>query len=132
LNAYFSKARVASRQDLIHRKVDSLCHRIAEFAGTRRPLDIGAVFSAFQRDVSTDYVLGKNYDNLKEDDFGVTMTHFMQGGGRMWCLTKHLRWYGPLMHAAPRDFLIKNADANTASFMLYSNVSPPFIMHCNP
>ncbi|RYP24023.1 hypothetical protein DL765_000751 [Monosporascus sp. GIB2] len=47
LNAFFSKARVASRLDLVQRKVDRLCERIAEFAGTGRALGMGVAISAF-------------------------------------------------------------------------------------
>ncbi|KAK0712207.1 cytochrome P450 [Apiosordaria backusii] len=120
LNAYFSRASVDRRSDLISLKVQKLCGRIAEFAGTGKVIDLGAAISAFQRDVSTDFVLGKNYNNLDQPDFGVGMTLFMQGGGSMWRLTKHIRWYGPAMLSIPKDFLIKNADPDTANFMRYA------------
>ncbi|KAK4172409.1 putative cytochrome P450 E-class, group I [Triangularia setosa] len=123
LNAYFSKASVLRRQGLIDRKVEKFCGRIAEFAATGKPIDLGAAISAFQRDVSTDFVLGKNYNNLDQPDFGVGMTLFMQGGGTMWRLTKHIRWYGPAMLSIPKDFLIKNADPDTANFMRYAKDS---------
>ncbi|KAK4465019.1 putative cytochrome P450 E-class, group I [Cladorrhinum samala] len=123
LNAYFSKANVLRRQDLVNRKLDKLCGRIAEYAGTGRPIDLGAAISAFQRDVSTDFVLGKDYNNLDQPDFGVGMTLIMQGGGTMWRLTKHIRWYGPAMLSIPKDFLIKNADPDTANFMRYAKDS---------
>ncbi|KAM7208561.1 putative cytochrome P450 E-class, group I [Naviculisporaceae sp. PSN 640] len=123
LNAYFSKASVVRRQDLIDRKIEKLCARIAEFAGTRKPIDLGAAISAFQRDVSTDFVLGKDYNNLDQPDFGVGMTLTMQGGGTVWRLTKHIRWYGPALHSIPKDFLIKNADPDTASYLRYAKDS---------
>lgn len=123
LNAYFSKARIADRQTLIQTKVGRLCERIAQFADTGKAIDLGAATSAFQRDISTKVVLNKDYGDLEKDDFGVGMTLFMQGGGKMWRLTKHIRWYGPAMLSIPKDFLIKNADANTANFMRYAKVS---------
>lgn len=126
LNAFFSKASVVRRQDLIHRKIEKLCGRVAEFAGTGKPLDLGAAISAFQRDVSIDFVLGKDYNNLDEPDFGIGMTLTMHGGGAMWRLRKHIRWYGPAMLSIPKDFLIKHADPDTANFMRYAKVS--FIM----
>ncbi|KAI5864017.1 hypothetical protein GGS23DRAFT_595669 [Durotheca rogersii] len=94
LNAYFSKARIASRRDLFRRKAGKLCERITEFAGT------------------------------EQDDFGVGMTLFSLGGGKMWRLSKHIRWYGPAMLAIPKDFLIENADEATANFMRYAKASP--------
>ncbi|KAK3329992.1 cytochrome P450 [Apodospora peruviana] len=120
LNAYFSKATVARRQDLIRAKVDKLCQRLAAVAGTGRVVDVGAAMSAFSGDVSTEYVLGKSADNLSRDDFGSSITHFMQGGGKMWRWTKHMRWYGPLMLSIPKDFLIKNGDEKTATFMRWA------------
>ncbi|KAK4209717.1 putative cytochrome P450 E-class, group I [Rhypophila decipiens] len=123
LNAYFSKANIFRHKDLIVAKVDKLCSRIAEFSGTGRIIDLGAAISAFQRDVSTEFVLGKDYKNLDQDDFGVGMTLVFHGGGAMWRLTKHIRWYGPAMLAIPKDFLIKNAGPNTANFMRYAQDS---------
>ncbi|KJZ71258.1 hypothetical protein HIM_09331 [Hirsutella minnesotensis 3608] len=124
LNAYFSKARVASRQAIVRSKVDKLESRIADdFADIGRRVDVGAFISAFIRDVSTDFVLGKDYRSLDQDDFGVGMTHFVQGGGKMWRLTKHFPWYGPAMLSIPKDFLIKNADADTANYIRYAKAS---------
>lgn len=93
-----------------------------EFADSKRCIDIGAAISAFQRDVSTDFVLGKDYRSLDQEDFGIGMTHVMQAGGQMWRLTKHIRLYGPAMLSIPKNFLIKHADRDTASFMRYVKV----------
>ncbi|KAK0624877.1 hypothetical protein B0T17DRAFT_507916 [Bombardia bombarda] len=110
LNAYFSKTAVARRQGLVCDKVDKLCQRLAAaVAGTGRVIDIGAALSALSSDVSTDYALGKSADNLLRDDFGSGITHFMQGNGEVWRLTKHIRWYGPAMLSIPKDFLINNS-----------------------
>ncbi|KAK4222656.1 putative cytochrome P450 E-class, group I [Podospora fimiseda] len=95
LNSYFSKASVLRRRELIDRKIEKLCSRISEFASTKKPIDLGAGISAFQRD----------------------------GGGTMWRLTKHIRWYGPAMLSIPKDFLIKNADPDTANYMRYAKDS---------
>lgn len=92
-------------------------------ADTGRSIDIGAAISAFQRDASTDFVLGKDYGSLEEEDFGIGMTLVSQGGGKMWRLTKHIRWYGPMLLAIPKDFVIKYADPLTANFMRYVKVS---------
>jgi hypothetical protein len=114
---------VVRRQDLIRRQIERLCERVAEFAATGQAMDLGAAISAFQRDVSTEFILGKSYDSLNQPDFGVGMTRVMHGGGTIWRLTKHIRWYGPAMLSIPRDFLIKNADRDTANFMRYAKAS---------
>ncbi|KJZ71985.1 hypothetical protein HIM_08665 [Hirsutella minnesotensis 3608] len=109
---------------MVRSKVAKLKTRIAnDYADKGRVIDVGAAISAFVRDVSTDFVLGKDYGNLDQDDFGVGMTLFMQGGGKMWRLTKHFPWYGPLMLSIPKDFLIKNADPDTANYMRYAKAS---------
>lgn len=122
LNSYFSKTRVASHQSLIDTKVAKLCGRITTFGETERILDLGAAISALQRDVTTDFVLGKDYRSLDADDFRVGMTHVMQGGGEMWRLSKHIPWYGKLMHSIPKDFAIKHADSDTSNFLQYVKV----------
>ncbi|KAK7404080.1 hypothetical protein QQX98_010138 [Neonectria punicea] len=119
LNPYFSKAKVASRQGMIRKKLVRLCERISEFAETGRVLDIGAAISAFQRDVLTDYVLGKSYDDLEKEDFNTGMMIVAQAGGKVWRLTKHFPWYGPTLLSIPKDFLIKHGDELTANFMRY-------------
>lgn len=107
---------------MIIRKLEKLCGRIGEFAKAGRVIDLGAAISAFQRDVSTEYVLGKDYNSLDQPDFSVGMTRIMHGGGRMWHLTKHIRWYGPAMLSIPKEFLIKSADPDTSNFMRYARV----------
>ncbi|KAK4683262.1 hypothetical protein QC764_123520 [Podospora pseudoanserina] len=123
LNAYFSKSRVVRHQNMIIRKLEKLCGRIGEFAKAGRVIDLGAAISAFQRDASTEYVLGKDYNSLDQPDFSVGMTRIMHGGGRMWHLTKHIRWYGPAMLSIPKEFLIKSADPDTSNFMRYARDS---------
>ena len=119
LNSFYSRAEVASRQEIIQTTVDKLCSRVAESASTNKTIDIGAALSAFTRDVSLQYTIGTNYRNLDKDDFDYGMTVMQQGGGVVWRLTKHIPWYGPLMMSIPKSFLIKHADANTATFMQY-------------
>lgn len=122
LNPYFSKVHVASQQDLINAKLDKLCERLGEFASSGETVDLGAAISALQRDVVTDFVLNADYHYLDEKDFAAGMTFVTQGGGEMWRTTKHLPWYGPLMLALPRSFLIKYGDANTSTFMQFVQV----------
>ncbi|KAK7428184.1 hypothetical protein QQZ08_005250 [Neonectria magnoliae] len=123
LNPCFSKATVASRQGMIRKKLVRLCERISEFAETGRVLDIGAAISAFQRDVLTNYVLGKSYDDLEKEDFNAGMMIVAQAGGKVWRLTKHFPWYGPTLLSIPKDFLIKHGDELTANFMRYGKAS---------
>ncbi|KAK0625349.1 cytochrome P450 [Bombardia bombarda] len=137
LSPFFSRAGVAAArtQGMVRAKVERLCERVGGFAagggtateeeknGEKIVLDLDAAISAFQRDVSTGFVLGKSYDDLEKEDFAVGMAHFSQGLGRMWRMTKHLRWYGPLMLSIPRDWLIQYADERAAQFMRYTKSS---------
>ncbi|KUI65210.1 Trichodiene oxygenase [Cytospora mali] len=63
LNLFFSKVNVASRQRMIQ--------------GLASKLSI----SAFTRDVATEFVLGKNYHNLDNENFGADMTNVLQSSG---------------------------------------------------
>ena len=53
LSPLFSKAKVASRQDLIRRNVDKLCERVSQTSEVII-VNLGAATSAFARDVATD------------------------------------------------------------------------------
>lgn len=76
LNAFFSKASVASRQDVIQRFANKLCDRIAQFEGST--VNVTAAISAFTRDVAMQFVLSKDYQNLDDKDFGVEMTNVLR------------------------------------------------------
>jgi hypothetical protein len=103
--------------------LNKLCDRITGFQGTGRSLDLGAAISAFQRDVSTDFILGTSHNTLEQEDFGMGMTLFMQEGGRIWRINKHIPWYSPLMLAIPRNFLIKySGDKELANWLRYVTV----------
>lgn len=126
LNAYFSKARVATYQHMVRTKASRLCERLAEFAKEGRNVDFGAAVSAYTRDVSVAFVLGKSYNGLEEKDFNVDTTNAIQAAGEMWRTTKHIPFFAPLMHSIPKDFLIKHADPETASVMRFVKVNKPW------
>lgn len=122
LNHFFSKAKVANRQDLIQRNVDKLCKRLSQVPdGTT--VNLGAAISALSRDVSTEFIINKSYDSLGQEDFNVGMTNVFQGAGYIWRTTKHVRWFGPALRSIPTNWLMKVADEGTKSLFRYQEVS---------
>ncbi|ROW10899.1 hypothetical protein VPNG_05365 [Cytospora leucostoma] len=116
--SFFSKAKVAARQELIRRNVDKLCGRISELAsGTI--FNLGAATSAYTRDTANEFIVWKQYNELDEREFGVTLSHASQGGGIMWRTTKHIRWFGPTLRSIPIDWVMKLADDGTKAFLRY-------------
>ncbi|KAF7336640.1 Cytochrome P450 [Mycena venus] len=127
LNPFFSKAKVSSRQVLILQNVDRLCGRISDFAVSKTALSLGAAISAFTRDVATEFILGKSYNSLGQEDFNAAMTTVFQNSGHIWRITKHVRWFGPTMMSIPRAFIIKTADEGTRGFFRYLNTLEIFL-----
>ncbi|KAK6081697.1 cytochrome P450 [Seiridium cupressi] len=125
LNSYFAKAKVAKRQDLIKRNVIKLCGRLSEFATTAasdkttKTVNLGAATSAFARDTASEFIVGKNYNNLDEDDFNARITVVFQGSGQLWRITKHVRWFSPTLMAIPKDWVIKTADKATSNLFRF-------------
>ncbi|KAH8897331.1 cytochrome P450 [Thozetella sp. PMI_491] len=119
LNPYFSKAKVAARQDVVNRNVDKLCARMAAVAGKGDAIDLGAATSAFSRDIAIEYIIHKQHNSLDKEDFNVLMTTVFQDSGHMWRVTKHVRWFGPAIISMPIDWAIKNADEGTKAFLTY-------------
>ncbi|KAK5992086.1 N-acetyltryptophan 6-hydroxylase ivoC [Cladobotryum mycophilum] len=119
LNSFFSKANVANKQDIIQRLSSKLCDRISEFSDTKTTINLGTAISAFTRDVATEFILGKSYDNLDMTDFNAGMTGVLQSSGAIWRLTKHVRWFGPLMKSLPLAFVEKMADDGTKAFFTF-------------
>ncbi|KAI0538368.1 trichodiene oxygenase [Xylaria digitata] len=116
LNAFFSKAKVASRQDMIQMYADKLCGRISQYIGTT--FDLGAASLAFTQDVANDFIMSRSYGSLDREDLDVSMLVFLQGVGKVWRLNKYLRWYGHLLKALPLGLLSKVASDPIRVFFL--------------
>ncbi|KAI1411477.1 cytochrome P450 [Hypoxylon sp. FL1857] len=114
---FFSKQNVVARQDLLRRNVDKLCRRISNFAGST--FNLGAAISAFARDNANEFILGKAYNELDLEDFGIGLSIASQGAGVFWRTTKHVRWFGPALKAMPIEWAMKGADEGTKSFLRY-------------
>jgi hypothetical protein len=107
LRAFFSKAKVTAQQDLIQRNLKKLCDRITEFKVSKTVVNLGTAIGAFARDVSTEYVIDRNYHSLNLEDFDASMTLVLQGSGRILRVTKHITWFVPTMKATPLDWIMK-------------------------
>lgn len=101
--------------------MNKLCQRISKLAGTH--FNLGAAISAFTRDVANDFIVGKTYNELDLEDFGIGLSIASQGAGVFWRTTKHIRWFGPAMRAIPIGWAMKVADEGTKSFLRYLQVS---------
>lgn len=114
---FFSKPNVLARQDMLQRYVDKLCSRISDHRGST--FNLGAAISAFVRDVTNEYILGKTYNDLELDDFGVAISIASHGGGTFWRATKHIRWFGPLVKAIPVGVTMRLAGGGTKAFLRF-------------
>ncbi|THV52632.1 hypothetical protein BGAL_0073g00060 [Botrytis galanthina] len=101
---------LANKQDLIRQNVQKLCDRIPQFTGTRQIANLGAATSAFTRDVSTEFILGKSYNSHYKEGFDIGMTNVFPGSGHIWRITKYITWLGPTMKSIPVKWVIKVAD----------------------
>ncbi|KAK4233754.1 hypothetical protein C8A03DRAFT_47769 [Achaetomium macrosporum] len=113
----FSKAKIAARQDVIHKNVDRLCRRISNFAGMT--FNLGAAMSAFTRDIANEFIIGKEYNELDQEDFNVALSITSTGAGAFWRTTKFIRWFGPALRSIPAEWAMKTADEGTKSFLRY-------------
>lgn len=126
LNPFFAKTKVTTRGvEVIRHNLDKLYSRLSAFAATkpRELVMVGAALSAFSRDVSTEFALNRNYGSLDHDDFNVSMTNVFQDSGYVWRMTKHVRFFGPMMLSIPKEWLVKIADPGTKGFFRYLLVS---------
>ncbi|EGD95987.1 hypothetical protein TESG_03448 [Trichophyton tonsurans CBS 112818] len=115
--SFFSKANIIARQDLLQKNIKKLSPRIASLEGTT--FNLGAAVSAFARDNANELIVGKDYNELSLEDFGIELSLASQGAGVFWRTTKHLRWFGPSMRAMPNEWAKKMADEHTQSFLRY-------------
>ena len=129
LNPFFSKANVASRQDVIFSKVEKLAARIAGFAGSGSEFNLGAAISALAVDVVAEYILGQSYDVLDREDFGKRLMTIIQGSGSLWRLTKHVRFFGPVMKGIPLPLLNVVGSADVTAFVAFLMVGASLVIH---
>lgn len=118
---FFSKQNVASRQHVLRRNIKKLCQRIHKLTGST--FNLGAPVSAFTRDSASEFIVGRQYNELDLDDFGIGLSIASQGAGVFWRTTKHIRWFGPSIRAIPIDWAMKVADDGTKAFLRYLKVS---------
>ncbi|OTB06193.1 hypothetical protein M426DRAFT_55658 [Hypoxylon sp. CI-4A] len=121
LERYMSRANVIRNQGTIQTLASKLCHRLREFEGQSEAVNLSSAISAFVRDVATQSLLGKNYDNLGKEDFNSAMTNVFQGAGHVWRTTKHFRWFGPLMKSIPVSLMEKTGDEGVINFFKFLN-----------
>ncbi|KAK2604960.1 hypothetical protein N8I77_007848 [Diaporthe amygdali] len=114
---FFSKQNVASRQHVLRRNIEKLCQRIHKLTGST--FNLGAAVSAFTRDSANEFIVGRQYNELDLDDFGIGLSIASQGAGVFWRTTKHIRWFGPAVRAIPIDWAMKVADDGTKAFLRY-------------
>ncbi|EFR02013.1 trichodiene oxygenase [Nannizzia gypsea CBS 118893] len=114
---FFSKSNIVARHDLLHKNIKKLSQRIASLEGAT--FNLGAAISAFARDNANELIVGKYYNELDVEDFGIGLSLASQGAGVFWRTTKHIRWFGPSMRAMPIEWAKKMADKHTQSFLRY-------------
>ncbi|KAI1392440.1 trichodiene oxygenase [Hypoxylon trugodes] len=115
--SFFSRPNVVARQNSLDQNVQKLCQRISELDGTA--FNLGAAISAFTRDNANEFIIGKTYNELGLEDFGIGLSLASSGAGPFWRLTKHVRWFGPSLKAVPIDWAMKVADEGTKAFLRY-------------
>ncbi|KAE9363333.1 cytochrome P450 [Stipitochalara longipes BDJ] len=119
MNSFFSKAKVASKQHIIQQQVSKLCTRLSAVVDSKKAINLGAAISAFMADASTSFIIAKSYDHLDCEDFDIGIMNAFQANGSVWRITKHVRWYGPLMKSIPIDWVMKVVDDDMKAFFGY-------------
>ena len=119
LSPFFSKAKVAKQEDMIMKHAHRLYGRLATFAVSRKPVDIGAALTAFVRDVVNEYMFGKHYNDLEKTDFDAGMVVAAQAGGLLWRTTKFIRFFGPMMRSIPPTWIMAVSDPVMKEFFRF-------------
>lgn len=108
--------------------MDKLCQRVTDLAGTT--FDLGAAMSAFTRDVANEFIMGKTYNELDLEDWGIGLSRASQGVGTVWRTTKFIRWFGPTIRAMPITWAMTLADEGMKSFFRFVQVRHEVRLSC--
>lgn len=110
---------------------ETLFGRLSGAAASQNPIDLGAAFTAFVRDVVNEYIFGKHYNDLGKEDFDAGMVVAAQAGGLLWRTTKFIRFFGPLMRSIPPQWMMTVSDPvlrDSFRFMIVSFSWQKFIV----
>ncbi|RFU78097.1 cytochrome p450 [Trichoderma arundinaceum] len=116
VNPFFSKAKVAKRQDDLRRHIVKLCNRLSGFAKSKEIVNLGAAITALTRDIINDFIFYKAYNCLDHEDFDVITTNAGQNFGFMWRVGKHIPWFTPLLKSIPHSLIMKFTDESMHKF----------------
>ncbi|KAK7946092.1 Trichodiene oxygenase [Apiospora aurea] len=120
LNPFFSKTSVAKRVGIIQRLASELCRKVDSFAVSESSqISMSAAISAFVRDVSTEFVIGKQYHILDAQDLNADVAVLFQGTGNLWRRTKHIPWYGSLLRYMPTSLVKKTSNHGVTAFVFF-------------
>ncbi|KAI5922014.1 trichodiene oxygenase [Camillea tinctor] len=94
-------------------------HDLDAVSGTQKTINLGLAISAFTRDASTNFIIGKSYNNLDKEDFNQAMTKTIVGLRMLWRITKHIRWVGPLLLSLPTSIAKATGDEGNKAFFVF-------------
>ncbi|KAK5196121.1 hypothetical protein LTR99_008070 [Exophiala xenobiotica] len=102
---YFSKRKIMDFQPVIRAKLDTLCSKIAEYAGTDRVLPLHRAWTALTGDVVTEFCFAKAYHHLDSPDFEETFHEPMHAACESSSVLMQFPWLWPIMNSLP-DWLV--------------------------
>lgn len=79
LNPFFSKRAASQLGPIVHENIQHLCHRLTEYASSRKVVDLEAVFTALTLDTITKYAFDMSYGCLEAPDFAPEWGRTMKG-----------------------------------------------------
>lgn len=107
LSPFFSKTKVASQTSIIQGHLEKLCDRLTGFTKSGAAFNFGAAITAFARDSSTNFILGESYNTLDREDFEVALLTVTHGSGKIWHITKFIRWVMPAVKKIPVPLMMR-------------------------
>ncbi|EPE28199.1 Cytochrome P450 [Glarea lozoyensis ATCC 20868] len=117
LNHFFSKTKVAARQDVVIRNVEKLCSMLMRRVGST--INLGAAVGALVQDVQCDFILNKPYGSLDKDDFNVAIANMCQSVGNLWRFSKHFPRLGLALKSIPVEMVSKVANEDAKVFFKF-------------
>ena len=122
MNPFFSKARVAAREDLLQKHIQKLASRLDEFATYGLVCPIGFAYTAMTMDIITELILDEPYGNLDQRNLNQGIMKCVQASGGIWRVAKHITWLMPVFARMPM-WMVKMLDEKGAQFKVFQEVS---------
>lgn len=116
LNPFFSRRAILDLEDMVHRKVESLCRVLENCMEHGVPFNLHDGYRALAIDIATEYAFDDCWNHLEAPDFGRWFSNMVKNSGRTFWIFQQFPLLRHVMVALPQ-WLARRASPTIADML---------------